>query len=180
MANSIDKTLSRLSPEQQQKIQQQIGEAKKNIGAIKHEDAGKASLPSDTPSQSKSNPEGLDKAQPNAETQSKIQSVEQGQGNNYEKAELQTSAVGNTSQPNAMDKALAAQQNQQAPPKEGKLNENLLPSEDYKNLNHETEKTASEPVKSQNAIDRTLSPQSKSESKEAGQTLQKSGLEMDR
>lgn len=101
-------------------------------------------------------------------TQSYIPGEKTGYGGvnseNRPKAELK--------QPNAVDRTLSTQQEPN-----GKLNENLLPSNDYKNLNvKEGEKTPPEPIKDHNAIDRTLSAQAKAETKEAGQTLQKNGV----
>lgn len=92
MSNSIDDVLNKMTPEARAKAQEAMQQFQKTVT---HEN-NQTQTPPQTPSQVTPQPKGLDGVQPNAETVSKIQSVEKGQGNNYE---------------NAVDRALAKTSN---------------------------------------------------------------------
>jgi len=74
--NSVEEALGRTSDKDKQTIEA----GKSHISSI--ENADKVS-PSNAPSNTPANPKDLDKMQLNPETKSNIESVQQGQGNNY-------------------------------------------------------------------------------------------------
>ena len=82
-SNSVEAALQRASPEAGEKSQTIMQEARQNIPGETMKDVDQHSAPNPTPSENRANPIGLENKTLNAETQSRIETTQQSQGNNY-------------------------------------------------------------------------------------------------
>ena len=82
-SNSVEAALKRASPETGEKSQQVMQEARQNIPGDTMKEVNQPSAPNTTPSENRSNPFGLEKKTVNADTQSRVETTQQSQGNNY-------------------------------------------------------------------------------------------------